>query len=236
MKGAWPLPMKQRDGGKWTSGEKSHFKTMVSFASSVSPYLFIWAVPGSMLMLPFLAWFLDKRRKNKARRAANNQGCSALISVALTPHHRPARLLIGLVVFILPRCTAACAAVFGDGDKAVFVVAVAVYPPVFLPIAALLQLGMPRRAPPVALNAHAWLTQGHFFKFVLSIQIFGHGVPIVAAAWPVSSGSGTSAPITAYEEPVLLQGQHTMLGFQKTHASRTGLVLRQLRHISSACA
>ena len=72
MKGAWPLLMKQRDGGKWTSGEKSHLKTMVSFASSVSPYLFIWAVPGSMLMLPFLAWFLDKRRKNKARRAANN--------------------------------------------------------------------------------------------------------------------------------------------------------------------
>ena len=74
MKGAWPLLMKQRDGGKWTSDEKSHLKTMVRSASSVSPYLFIWAVPGSMLMLPFLAWFLDKRRKNKARRAANNQG------------------------------------------------------------------------------------------------------------------------------------------------------------------
>ena len=74
MKGAWPLLMKQRDGGKWTFDEKSHLKTMVRSASSVSPYLFIWAVPGSMLMLPFLAWFLDKRRKNKARRAANNQG------------------------------------------------------------------------------------------------------------------------------------------------------------------
>ena len=74
MKGAWPLLMKQRDGGKWTSDDRSQLKTMVRSASSVSPYLFIWAVPGSMLMLPFLAWFLDKRRKNKARRAANNQG------------------------------------------------------------------------------------------------------------------------------------------------------------------
>jgi len=73
MKGAWPLLMKQRDGGKWTSDEKAQLKTMVRSASSVSPYLFIWAVPGSMLMLPFLAWFLDKRRKSKAKRAANNQ-------------------------------------------------------------------------------------------------------------------------------------------------------------------
>ena len=69
MKGAWPLLMKQRNGGKWTPEEKGKLKTMVRSASSVSPYLFIWAVPGSMLMLPFLAWFLDKRRKSKARHA-----------------------------------------------------------------------------------------------------------------------------------------------------------------------
>ena len=68
MKGAWPLLMKQRNGGKWTPEEKSRLKTMVQSASSVSPYLFIWAVPGSMLMLPFLAWFLDKRRKSKAKK------------------------------------------------------------------------------------------------------------------------------------------------------------------------
>ena len=68
MKGAWPLLMKQRNGGTWTLEEKSKLKTMVRSASSVSPYLFIWAVPGSMLMLPFLAWFLDKRRKNKAKK------------------------------------------------------------------------------------------------------------------------------------------------------------------------
>ena len=69
IKGAWPLLMKQRNGGTWTPEEKTKLKTMVRSASSVSPYLFIWAVPGSMLMLPFLAWFLDKRRKNKAKRA-----------------------------------------------------------------------------------------------------------------------------------------------------------------------
>lgn len=65
MKGAWPLLMKQRRGGRWTPEEKVQLQTMVRSASSVSPYLFIWAVPGSMLLLPFLAWYLDTRRKSR---------------------------------------------------------------------------------------------------------------------------------------------------------------------------
>jgi hypothetical protein len=67
MKGAWPLLMKQRNGGgKWTDEDKVRLKAMVRSASSVSPYLFIWAIPGSMILLPFLAWFLDRQRKNRA--------------------------------------------------------------------------------------------------------------------------------------------------------------------------
>ncbi len=68
MKGAWPLLMKQRNGGTWTPDDKVKLKTMVRSASSVSPYLFIWAIPGSMILLPFLAWFLDKNRKRRARK------------------------------------------------------------------------------------------------------------------------------------------------------------------------
>ncbi|RZJ10499.1 MAG: hypothetical protein EOO54_21530 [Haliea sp.] len=68
MKGAWPLLMKQRNGGTWTPEDKVKLKAMVQSASSVSPYLFIWAIPGSMLLLPFLAWFLDKRRQSLQRR------------------------------------------------------------------------------------------------------------------------------------------------------------------------
>jgi hypothetical protein len=67
MKGAWPLLMKQRNGGKWTPEEKDRLKAMVRSASSVSPYLFIWAVPGSVVLLPFLAWFLDRQRKQRER-------------------------------------------------------------------------------------------------------------------------------------------------------------------------
>lgn len=68
MKGAWPLLMKQRNGGKWTPDEKERLKAMVRSASSVSPYLFIWAIPGSVLLLPLLAWFLDRQRKQRGRK------------------------------------------------------------------------------------------------------------------------------------------------------------------------
>jgi hypothetical protein len=67
MKGAWPLMMKQRNGGKWTPQEKAQLKAMLRSASSVSPYLFIWALPGSVLLLPFLAWYLDRQRKKRLR-------------------------------------------------------------------------------------------------------------------------------------------------------------------------
>lgn len=66
MRGAWPLLMKQRRGGTWTPEDKQQLKAMVRSASSVSPYLFIWALPGSMLLLPFLAWYLDNRRKHRS--------------------------------------------------------------------------------------------------------------------------------------------------------------------------
>lgn len=65
IKGAWPLLMKERRGGKWTDEDKARLQTMVRSASSVSPYLAIWAIPGSMALLPFLAWYLDRQRKRK---------------------------------------------------------------------------------------------------------------------------------------------------------------------------
>jgi hypothetical protein len=68
MKGAWPLLMKQRSGGKWTPEEKAQLKAMIRSASSVSPYLFIWALPGSVVLLPFMAWYLDRQRKRRVRK------------------------------------------------------------------------------------------------------------------------------------------------------------------------
>jgi hypothetical protein len=72
IRGAWPLLMKQRNGGKWTPEDKAQLAAMVRSASSVSPYLFIWALPGSVVMLPFLAWYLDRSRRKQ--RVLERQG------------------------------------------------------------------------------------------------------------------------------------------------------------------
>jgi len=67
IRGALPLLMKQRNGGAWTPEERQQIKQVLRSLSSVSPYLLVWAVPGSLLILPFLAWHLDTRRKRRNR-------------------------------------------------------------------------------------------------------------------------------------------------------------------------
>ena len=70
IRGAVPLLMKQRNGETWTPQDRMQLRQMLRSMSSVSPYLLIWAVPGSMLILPFLAWHLDTRRKRRSRHKA----------------------------------------------------------------------------------------------------------------------------------------------------------------------
>lgn len=68
IKGAIPLLMKPRNGVKWSTQDRRDLQHMLRAASAVYPYLIIWALPGSILLLPFLAWHLDARRKNRERK------------------------------------------------------------------------------------------------------------------------------------------------------------------------
>jgi hypothetical protein len=70
IKGAIPLLMKPRNGSSWTPQERLELRHMLRAASAVYPYLIIWALPGSLVLLPFLAWHLDARRKDRERKAA----------------------------------------------------------------------------------------------------------------------------------------------------------------------
>ena len=65
IKGALPLLMKPRNGGKWTAQDRLEIRRMLQAASAVYPYLIIWVLPGSIVLLPFLAWHLDVRRKGR---------------------------------------------------------------------------------------------------------------------------------------------------------------------------
>ena len=65
MKGSVVWLVRQRRQGHWSAQERAHLRQVMRSASSVSPYLFIWVIPGSLLILPFLAWFIDSRRKGR---------------------------------------------------------------------------------------------------------------------------------------------------------------------------
>lgn len=68
MKGSVVWLVQQRRQGTWSAEERAHLRDVMRSASSVSPYLFVWVIPGSMLLLPFMAWFLDKQRKRRERK------------------------------------------------------------------------------------------------------------------------------------------------------------------------
>lgn len=63
MRGLMPLLMKNRNGGAWSAEEKTELLYQLRILSRVSPYLLFLLLPGSALLLPVYAWWLDRRRK-----------------------------------------------------------------------------------------------------------------------------------------------------------------------------
>lgn len=66
MKGSVVWLLRQRRQGQWSMDERARLRDAMRSASAVSPYLIIWVIPGSLLLLPFLAWFIDQRRQQRA--------------------------------------------------------------------------------------------------------------------------------------------------------------------------
>lgn len=62
VRGLMPLLMKQRNKQAWTPEDRDELKVHLRRLSSISPYLLVLALPGSVLLLPALAWWLDRRR------------------------------------------------------------------------------------------------------------------------------------------------------------------------------
>ncbi len=62
VRGLMPLLMKPRNKLPWTPEDKIELTVHLRRLSSISHYLIVLALPGGMLMLPVLAWWLDRRR------------------------------------------------------------------------------------------------------------------------------------------------------------------------------
>ena len=67
MRKLMPLLMKSRNGGKWTAEEKSELLAQMRALSRISPYLLFLLLPGSVLLLPIYARWLDSRRKPRLK-------------------------------------------------------------------------------------------------------------------------------------------------------------------------
>lgn len=62
-----PLLMKVRNGGRWTVDERRQLLSRLRRVAHLSPYLIALILPGSMLLLPAYAWWLDRRRIRRPR-------------------------------------------------------------------------------------------------------------------------------------------------------------------------
>lgn len=65
MRGLMPLLMKHRNGGSWTVEERAELLMQLRILSRVSPTLLLLLLPGSALLLPVYAWWLDRRRESR---------------------------------------------------------------------------------------------------------------------------------------------------------------------------
>jgi len=67
IKGFMPLLMKHRNGSRWEPEERRELAEQIKAMAHLSPYLVVVALPGSFLLIPLLAWWLDRRRINRNR-------------------------------------------------------------------------------------------------------------------------------------------------------------------------
>lgn len=62
LRGVMPLLMKSRNGEAWTPQEKTLLLAHLRRLTHLSPYLVFLLMPGSVVLLPIYAWWLDRRR------------------------------------------------------------------------------------------------------------------------------------------------------------------------------
>jgi hypothetical protein len=65
VQGLMELLMKQRNGQSWTPKDRLLIRRHLRSLGEVAPAIALFALPGGTLLLPLLAWFLDRRQRRK---------------------------------------------------------------------------------------------------------------------------------------------------------------------------
>jgi hypothetical protein len=61
IQGLMQLLMKQRNGEPWTPEDRQEIRRHFRALRDLAPMLALFSLPGGTLLLPLLAWFLDRR-------------------------------------------------------------------------------------------------------------------------------------------------------------------------------
>jgi hypothetical protein len=72
VRGLMPLLMKPRNRQRWSAEDRARLTLHLRQLSRISPYLVVLVMPGGFLILPALAWWLDRRRSRNRVRASGN--------------------------------------------------------------------------------------------------------------------------------------------------------------------
>ncbi len=64
-RGLMPLLMKARNGESWSAEERRILIEHLRRLAHLSPYLIALLLPGSVVLLPIYAWWLDRRRLSR---------------------------------------------------------------------------------------------------------------------------------------------------------------------------
>lgn len=65
VKGLMPVLMKRRNKMQWTREDKAEIRAQLKRMTQITPYLVVLVMPGGLVILPALAWWLDRRRQRR---------------------------------------------------------------------------------------------------------------------------------------------------------------------------
>src|SRR6185503_4259298 len=65
VKGLMPVLMKRRNKQQWSREDIAEIRAQLRRLSRISPYLVVMVMPGGLMVLPALAWWLDRRRQRR---------------------------------------------------------------------------------------------------------------------------------------------------------------------------
>jgi hypothetical protein len=66
IQGFMHLLMKPRNGMRWTIEDKKELRGHLISLAETLPYLAVFSLPGGLLLLPILAWIMDRRKAGQA--------------------------------------------------------------------------------------------------------------------------------------------------------------------------